>query len=161
MFPCNECAKLLIQAGVVEVVFHEAKAGGSARHDHPAVTAPLDSDAAGNGDGGDGEGGSGDCGGCGGEGGEGGGSGGRKGNGGGGDFEFPKASGVSGGGPGGAAASGGGSGSGAGAKAAAAAAHVAVGAPDAGYIASQRLLTMAGVALRQHRLKSLIVVNPT
>lgn len=25
MFPCNECAKLLIQAGIREVVFHEAK----------------------------------------------------------------------------------------------------------------------------------------
>lgn len=40
------------------------------------------------------------------------------------------------------------------------AAHVAVGAPDAGYIASRRLLTMAGVKLRQHKLKQLIVVNP-
>lgn len=26
MFPCNECAKLLIQAGVAEIVFHEDKA---------------------------------------------------------------------------------------------------------------------------------------
>ena len=23
MFPCNECAKLLIQAGIKEVIFHE------------------------------------------------------------------------------------------------------------------------------------------
>jgi hypothetical protein len=42
-----------------------------------------------------------------------------------------------------------------------AAAHVAIGAPDAGYVASRRLLMMAGVTLRQHRLKSLVVVNPT
>jgi dCMP deaminase len=28
MFPCNECAKLLIQAGVGEVVFHEGKLPG-------------------------------------------------------------------------------------------------------------------------------------
>jgi dCMP deaminase len=25
MFPCNECAKLLIQAGVREVVYHEVR----------------------------------------------------------------------------------------------------------------------------------------
>ena len=23
LFPCNECAKLMIQAGIVEVVYHE------------------------------------------------------------------------------------------------------------------------------------------
>ena len=39
MYPCNECAKLLIQAGVAEVVFHEGKgsaaaAGGDSDHDH-------------------------------------------------------------------------------------------------------------------------------
>lgn len=27
MFPCNECAKLLIQAGIREIVFHESKDG--------------------------------------------------------------------------------------------------------------------------------------
>ncbi len=27
MFPCNECAKLLIQAGVKEVIFYEASVG--------------------------------------------------------------------------------------------------------------------------------------
>lgn len=26
MFPCNECAKLMIQAGIAEIVFHEDKA---------------------------------------------------------------------------------------------------------------------------------------
>jgi dCMP deaminase len=26
MFPCNECAKLLIQAGIAEIVYHEDKA---------------------------------------------------------------------------------------------------------------------------------------
>lgn len=26
MFPCNECAKLLIQAGIREVVYHEVRA---------------------------------------------------------------------------------------------------------------------------------------
>jgi hypothetical protein len=30
MFPCNECAKLLIQAGVGEVVFHEGKLSAGA-----------------------------------------------------------------------------------------------------------------------------------
>lgn len=25
LFPCNECAKLMIQAGIVEVIYHEAK----------------------------------------------------------------------------------------------------------------------------------------
>ncbi|KAK9816788.1 hypothetical protein WJX72_005107 [[Myrmecia] bisecta] len=29
MFPCNECAKLLIQAGVKEVIFYEDKLGGA------------------------------------------------------------------------------------------------------------------------------------
>jgi deoxycytidylate deaminase len=28
MFPCNECAKLLIQAGIREVVYHEVSEGG-------------------------------------------------------------------------------------------------------------------------------------
>jgi deoxycytidylate deaminase len=27
MFPCNECAKLLIQAGIREVVYHEVSQG--------------------------------------------------------------------------------------------------------------------------------------
>ena len=26
LFPCNECAKLMIQAGIVEVVYHEVRA---------------------------------------------------------------------------------------------------------------------------------------
>lgn len=26
MFPCNECAKLMIQAGIAEIIFHEDKA---------------------------------------------------------------------------------------------------------------------------------------
>ncbi|CAD7704207.1 unnamed protein product [Ostreobium quekettii] len=30
LFPCNECAKLIIQAGIKEVVFHEDKAEGRA-----------------------------------------------------------------------------------------------------------------------------------
>ena len=30
LFPCNECAKLMIQAGIVEVVYHEVSA---ATHD--------------------------------------------------------------------------------------------------------------------------------
>lgn len=30
MFPCNECAKLMIQAGIAEVVFHEDKGAGAA-----------------------------------------------------------------------------------------------------------------------------------
>eukprot|EP00877_Chromochloris_zofingiensis_P013478 jgi/Chrzof1/8384/Cz03g08170.t1 len=37
MFPCNECAKLLIQAGIKEVVYHEAKLESH----HPSV---LDSE---------------------------------------------------------------------------------------------------------------------
>jgi deoxycytidylate deaminase len=32
MFPCNECAKLMIQAGISEVVYHEGK---DVRHDTP------------------------------------------------------------------------------------------------------------------------------
>ncbi|PRW45007.1 Deoxycytidylate deaminase isoform A [Chlorella sorokiniana] len=34
MFPCNECAKLMIQAGIKEVVYHEAK-GEARRSDSP------------------------------------------------------------------------------------------------------------------------------
>ena len=140
MFPCNECAKLLIQAGMSEVVYHESKAESS-RH-HPALTAPLggsDSEAAGGGGGGmwgaaDADAGGGAPGANGSE------------NGGGG---FP---GFGFGGGGGAAEDGSGGGG---------AAHVAVGAPDAGYVASRRLLTLAGIGLRQHRLRELIVINPT
>ena len=31
MYPCNECAKVMIQAGVAEVVFFEAKGGNKAK----------------------------------------------------------------------------------------------------------------------------------
>ncbi|KAL6778209.1 hypothetical protein ACKKBG_A17350 [Auxenochlorella protothecoides x Auxenochlorella symbiontica] len=43
MFPCNECAKLMIQAGIAEVVFHEDKgtaAGGSSPAAGSAQPAP-------------------------------------------------------------------------------------------------------------------------
>lgn len=30
MYPCNECAKLMIQAGITEVVFHEDKTASQA-----------------------------------------------------------------------------------------------------------------------------------
>jgi hypothetical protein len=38
MFPCNECAKLLIQAGITEVVYHEVRgaAAGGRRAGAPA-----------------------------------------------------------------------------------------------------------------------------
>ena len=33
MFPCNECAKLMIQAGIREIVYHEDKDGPQMRPD--------------------------------------------------------------------------------------------------------------------------------
>lgn len=35
MFPCNECSKLLIQAGIREIVFYEDKAAPPVRHSSP------------------------------------------------------------------------------------------------------------------------------
>ncbi|KAL4433212.1 hypothetical protein ABPG77_003260 [Micractinium sp. CCAP 211/92] len=43
MFPCNECAKLMIQAGISEVVFHEAK-DQPPRSDSPLITASFNRD---------------------------------------------------------------------------------------------------------------------
>jgi dCMP deaminase len=147
MFPCNECAKLLIQAGVREVVYHEAKAEGPAAAAAAAAAVGNGGSSGGgaNGCGGDGSGGCSDghaCNGhaaCGGDGFPG--------------FPAPNSSGSSGSGnsssSGGDECRNGGSGGGEG-----------WGALGAGYVASRRLLTMAGVQLRQHRLKSTIVVNP-
>ncbi|KAL4448403.1 hypothetical protein ABPG75_005622 [Micractinium tetrahymenae] len=43
MFPCNECAKLMIQAGISEVVFHEAK-DQPPRSDSPLITTSFNRD---------------------------------------------------------------------------------------------------------------------
>mmetsp|Transcript_1658 Transcript_1658/g.2403 ORF Transcript_1658/g.2403 Transcript_1658/m.2403 type:complete len:127 (+) Transcript_1658:147-527(+) len=37
MFPCNECAKLLIQAGIAEVIYHE----GKIKHDSDSTASAL------------------------------------------------------------------------------------------------------------------------
>ncbi|KAI8468282.1 MAG: cytidine deaminase-like protein [Monoraphidium minutum] len=117
MFPCNECAKLLIQAGITEVIYHESKVE-SVKH-HPALTAPLIAGgcAPGCSEGAGADAADADA------------------------FSFPTPGGGGGGG--------------------ACAARVAVGAPDDGYVASRRLLTMAGLALRQHKLRGLVIVNPS
>ena len=35
MFPCNECSKLLIQAGIREIVFYEDKAAPPVKYSSP------------------------------------------------------------------------------------------------------------------------------
>ncbi|KAL4857703.1 Deoxycytidylate deaminase [Chlorella vulgaris] len=40
MFPCNECAKLMIQAGISEIVYHEAK-DQPAQSDSPLITSSF------------------------------------------------------------------------------------------------------------------------